>query len=274
MSDVHAFQVGSFRCWIVSDGQRTMDGPIVSPFVNAGDDEVRAEIEAYRAATGDLGTTTGMNILVVDTGVNRVIVDTGNGPGSDGPFGNLLDLLPETGLSTDDIDTVIITHGHGDHINACTNGAGLPTFPNAQYVMTEVDWEHWTSEPGEAAATHLLSIADRFDRITNDVEIVAGIHAIPAPGHSPGMIALLIESDGDRLLHSADSWHRPIQPQRPEWYSSFDRDPDTAIATRRRLYGMAASDDLLVLPYHATFPGLGRIVADGNSWRWRPLSSG
>ena len=269
MSDVHEFDLGSFRCWIVSDGQRTVDDPHHLGFVNASDDEMREEVEAYTAATGDPANVFGMNILVVDTGQNRVVVDTGDGPASDRGFGNLLQLLPDTGLTAVDIDTVIITHGHGDHINACTGGNGIPTFPNAQYVMSQPDWDHWTTEPDEAAATHLLTIADRFDRIATDAQIVPGIRAIPAPGHTPGQIALLIESEGQRLLQVADAWHHPVELPRPEWYFSFDWNPEQTVATRRRLLDMAARDNLLVLPYHATFPGLGHVVAEADAWAWR-----
>lgn len=271
MSDVHELQLGAIRCWIVSDGQWPIDDPFRSGFVNASDDEMRAEVEAYTAATDDPASLFGINILVVDTDRNRVVIDTGDGAESTGPFGNLMQRLPETGLDAADIDTVIITHGHGDHINACTNGNGTPSFPNAQYVMSELDWDYWTSDPREAAVTHLLPIADRFDRIANDAEIVPGIRAIPAPGHTPGQIALLIESEGERLLHVADAWHHPVELPRPDWYFSFDWNPDQTVATRRALLDMAARENLLVLPYHATFPGLGQVVADGDVWRWQPL---
>jgi glyoxylase-like metal-dependent hydrolase (beta-lactamase superfamily II) len=271
MSEVHEFLVGAFRCWIVSDGQRTVEDPYRSGFVNATDDEMRAEVETHTSATGDPANVVGMNILVVDTDKNHVIVDTGDGPTSDRGYGNLLDRLSETGLTTADIDTVIITHGHGDHIAACTNGSGVPTFPNAQYVMSQLDWDHWTNEPGETAATHLLTIADRFDRITSYAEILPGIRAIPAPGHTPGQIALLIESDGEQLLHVADAWHHPVELPRPDWYFSFDWNPEQTVATRRTLLDMAARDNLLVLPYHATFPGLGHVVSDGDAWAWRPI---
>ena len=174
----------------------------------------------------------------------------------------------------DGADTVIITHGHGDHINACSDGNGHPSFPNAQYVISRLDWDYWTTDPREAALTHLIPIADRFDRIATDAEIVPGIRAVPAPGHTPGQIALLIESEDQRLLHVADAWHHPVELPRPEWYFSFDWDPEQTVATRRKLLNFAARENLLVLPYHATFPGLGHVIAKGDTWQWQPTTAG
>ncbi len=271
MSDVHEFQLGSFRCWVVSDGQRSLDDPKRVGFVNATDEETLAAVAAYTAETGDPANVASINIIVIDTGANRIVIDTGDGAGSAGPFGQFIPRLPETGLNANDIDTVIITHGHGDHINACAHGNGVPMFPNAQYVISQLDWDYWTSDPGESARMHLLSIADRFDRIETDVEIIPGIRAIPAPGHTPGQVALLIESDGQRLLHVADAWHHPVELSHPEWYFSFDWNPEQTVETRRTLLEMAARQQLLTLPYHATFPGLGHVIAAGDAWRWEPL---
>jgi glyoxylase-like metal-dependent hydrolase (beta-lactamase superfamily II) len=273
VSGVHPFNLGSFRCLIVSDGERKLEDPYRSGFVNATDAEMRAEVEAYTAATGDPANQVGVNILLVDTGRNRVIVDTGNGPGGEG-FGKLLSRLDAAGVSVAEIDTVIITHGHSDHINANTDGAGNSTFPRARYVINRTEWEHWTREPGEEATKQLLAIEDRFDKIDADVEIVPGIRAVSATGHTPGQMALLIESDDARLLHVADAWHHPVELLRPDWYFNFDWNPAQTIATRRRLLDLAAIQDLLVLPYHATFPGLGRVRVAGDAWRWEPVLSG
>jgi glyoxylase-like metal-dependent hydrolase (beta-lactamase superfamily II) len=264
---IHRFNLGTFACTVICDGERELTDAM--GFVNATRDEVLAEARAYTNATGDPADRVSINILLLDTGRNRVLVDTGNGPGDDPEHGRLLDRLAEAGVEFGGIDTVVITHGHGDHINANTDGAGNPTFPNARYVISATEWQHWTREPGETAQKQLLSIADRFEQVAMDAEIVPGVRAVPAPGHTPGQIALLIESGDSRLLHVADAYHHPVELPRPEWYFSFDADPEATVSTRRALLDLAASQRLLVLPYHFAFPGLGRVVRDGDAWRWQ-----
>jgi len=233
------------------------------------DAEVLAAQHAYTEATGDPVSIVSMNILLIDTGSHRVLVDTGCGPHPAKPInGKLLERLAEVGVSTDTIDTVIITHAHWDHVEGNTDGQGNPTFPNARYVISDVEWETHTAEPNAIAQAQLLSIADRFEPIKMDAEIVPGIRAIPAPGHTLGQIALLIGSDDAQLLHSADVFHDPVELIHPEWYFNFDADPEATVSTRRRLFDLAAREQLLVMPYHFPFPGLGHIAAEGDHWSW------
>lgn len=262
---VYRFDLGEFTCAVLRDGERQLSGGM--SFVNADPEEVAATGAAYRAATGDPADRVSMNILYVDTGRHRVLVDTGNGP-TDDPAGSLLARLADAGIAPEDIDTVIITHGHGDHIQSNVDAAGAPTFPNARYVISQPDWEHWTREPGDSARKHLLGIRERVERVAPDAEIVPGIRGVPAPGHTPGQMALLIGSGDARLLHVADAFHHPVELLRPEWYFSFDADPGQTVETRRQLLDRAAREDLLVLPYHFGFPGLGRVRAQGDAWAW------
>lgn len=263
---IHRFKVGSFDCVIVQDDGWTVTQP--RTFVNASADDVLAAAQAYTDATGDPANVTSINSLFVDTGEHRVLVDTGNGPED----GKLLDLLPAAGIALDSIDTVIITHAHGDHIQATADDDGNPRFPNARYVITDAEWEPWTREPSDVIRARLLAIADRFEQVSTEGEIVPGITTIPAPGHTPGQIALLIESEGERLLHVADVFHYQVQVAHPEWYLSFDSDPATGASSRRRLLDLAAREGLLVSTYHVGFPGMGRVRADGESWRWEPVT--
>lgn len=271
---IHHFMLGSFECTIFreSDETRPTDAGHWLKFVNANDDEVMATHRAYSQATGDPAADVSMNVLLVDTGDHRVLVDTGCGPNpSRKGAGNLLNLLDSAGMSTADVDIVVITHGHWDHIEGNTDGQGNPTYPNARYVISDVEWDNLTRDPSEIVNAQLLSIADRFERVAMDAEIVPGIRAVPAPGHTLGQIGLLIESNGERLLQSADAFHHPVELYRPEWYFSFDADPVATVSTRRRLFEMATRENLLVLPYHFPFPGLGRIETDGDRWTWRVL---
>lgn len=264
IAGIHRFNVGSFACVMLQDDGWTVTQP--RTFVNASEDAVVAAAQAYTDATGDPANVTSMNILFVDTGEHRVLVDTGNGPED----GKLLDLLPAAGIALDSIDTVIITHAHGDHIQATADDDGNPRFPNARYVIADSEWAHWTREPSDVIRARLLPIADRFEQVPTEGEIVPGITAIPAPGHTPGQVALLIESEGERLLHVADVFHHQVQVAHPEWFLSFDNDPETGANSRRRLLDLAAREGLLVSTYHVGFPGIGHVRVVGESWRWEP----
>jgi glyoxylase-like metal-dependent hydrolase (beta-lactamase superfamily II) len=263
---VHRFNLGDFKCVVLCDGERQISGGM-GGFVNADPAEVAATAAAYTAASGDPADRISMNILFVDTGRNRVLIDTGNGP-TDDPEQGLLARLAEAGIAPESIDTVILTHGHGDHIQANATADGQPTFPHARYLISAPEWEHWTREPGEAARAHLLAIQERVERVAPDAQLVPGIRGVPAPGHTPGQMALLIESGDARLLHVADAFHHPVELPRPEWYFAFDHDPEQTVATRRQLLDLAARENLLVLPYHFGFPGLGRVRAEGEAWTW------
>jgi glyoxylase-like metal-dependent hydrolase (beta-lactamase superfamily II) len=92
-------------------------------------------------------------------------------------------------------------------------------------------------------------------------------------GHTPGHIALLISSGGQQLLHMADTVLHPILMQHPEWRPAFDLLPDQAAATKRQILDRAAADQALVLAFHFPFPGLGRVVPEGQAWRWQPIDT-
>jgi glyoxylase-like metal-dependent hydrolase (beta-lactamase superfamily II) len=269
---VYRFSLGPITCTVLSDGERKLRGGWFS-FANASAAEVDAVWRAYSDATGDPADNVGVNLLLIDTGTVMALVDTGNGPG-DGEDGELLERLADTDYTPEDIDLVIITHAHGDHIQANTNADGTPTFPNATYVISAPEWDHWTREPSDTVLANLIGIEDRVRRVAPDAEIAPGIQAVPAPGHTPGQIALLIGTGADRLLHVADAFHHPVELARPEWYFSFDHDAEQTVRTRRELLDLAARANLLVLPYHFGFPGLGRVVADGDAWIWRKEPAG
>jgi glyoxylase-like metal-dependent hydrolase (beta-lactamase superfamily II) len=270
------FNVGEFNCIVFRDGtekESDEETPALS-FVNATDDEVLQTHRAYSEATGDPADVFSMNVLLIDTGDHRVLVDTGCGPASKrAGTGYLLPLLEAAGISTGDIDTVIITHSHWDHVDGNTDGHGNPTFPNARYVISQVEWDNIQKNPSDSDRAQILPIADRFDRISTDAEIVPGVRAIPAPGHTLGQIALLVESDGQRLLHTADVFHHGVELYRPEWYFDFDADSDATVTTRREIFDMAAREHLPVMTYHMAFPGLGHIELEGNHYTWRSASS-
>jgi glyoxylase-like metal-dependent hydrolase (beta-lactamase superfamily II) len=214
-----------------------------------------------------------------------VLVDTG-ADGLAPTTGRLMQNLQDVGIAPGDIDTVILTHGHPDHIGGNTDAGGKPAFPNARYVMWRDEWNFWTSKQAEQrldehlrevlikfACENLPPIEAKTDLIDREKEIVPGIRAVEARGHTPGHMALEIASKGEQLLCISDAALHPIHLEQPEWYAAVDLDPGQAVATRRQLLHRAADQNALVLAFHFPFPGIGRIVQKGEGWQWQPIET-
>jgi glyoxylase-like metal-dependent hydrolase (beta-lactamase superfamily II) len=137
------FELGNFKCIAVSDGTFTYSDQ--SFYQNAPKEQLQKVFREYDLQSGQI--TTPYTCLFIDTGKHRILVDTGMGAGVVPSVGNLLMNLQEEGIEGADIDTVILTHGHPDHIGGIINAEGKPAFPNARYVMWKKEWEFWASEP-------------------------------------------------------------------------------------------------------------------------------
>lgn len=219
---------------------------------------------------------------LINTGKERVLFDTGNGQGRDVNMGKLPELLVQAGTAPEQVDVVVITHGHPDHINGLMTD-GRPTFPNARYVFGEVEFEFWKKgenvrEERKANRERFVQVAvplaDKATFVKMEDEVVSGIRAIPTFGHSPGHMSYHVESEGQRLLIWADvSNHYIFSVQRPDWYGSFDDNKDAAVATRKRVFDMVATEKLPVVGYHMPFPALGFVERAGGGYRWVPANN-
>jgi len=280
----HRFTVGSFQCFAVNDGTSVYTNPAPTLFPHAPTAELE---QALRAHAIDPHSWTewvsDYTCLLIDTGDHRVLVDTGVGHHTP-TTGTLIPNLAALGVAPDDIDTVVLTHGHPDHIGGNLDGEGRLAFPNARFVMWRGEWEHWTTplerlrgDPSQHwmhafALPQLLPLSDRIQTIEHEAELVPGMRALAAPGHTPGHMALEIASDGDRLLVLSDTILHPIHVEHPEWNTTYEMLPEQAIATRRRLLQRAAEQRTLVAAFHLPCPGIGRIVASDRGWHWRPVA--
>jgi len=289
MSGVYRFKIGTFECMAVSDGTHRYAPPIFPPpdtflFANAPRERLEQVLRGHNLQPQQWVEWISPYICVmVNIGKHLVLVDTGaDGLGPD--TGRLLQNLQAVGIVPEDIDTVIMTHGHPDHIGGNTNAEGVPAFPNARYVMWQDEWDFWTSGEAERkldehvkevlmefARKNLPPIRDRLDLIAQETDIVSGIRAIAAPGHTPGHMGLAISSGSDVLLCISDAVLHPIHVEQPEWCAVVDFAPEQVVSTRRRLLNRAAAEKTLVLAFHFPFPGLGHVVQKGEGWQWQPI---
>jgi glyoxylase-like metal-dependent hydrolase (beta-lactamase superfamily II) len=191
------------------------------------------------------------------------------------------------GVRCKDVDTVILTHAHPDHIGGAIDARGHPTFPNACYMISELEQEFWMTsladlsgmDVPEAVRGGMQAMARRclaalhfqLELIEHETEIAPGIRAIPAPGHTPGHLALLVASGGETLLNLGDAAAHPLHLEEPEWHNGFDLAGPRAAATRHKLLTRAAAEKMRVMAFHFPFPSLGRVAARSvGGWDWHP----
>lgn len=292
MTATFHFKLGRFDCMAIPDNTRLE--PVGQMIADAPPAELSAALRDLGYPSDELQV--GYNCLLVNTGEGRVLVDTGSGQGQ------LLQHLQAEGLGPEEIDTIILTHGDGDHIGGIIDAQGQLTFPKARYVMWQEAWAMWTrpetrvhlveqylalmrrrgvsdeelphlAEKRAAYGSRTLpSIQDRVDLVEPETEFLPGFQIIPAQGHRTDHTALLVASAGERLLHVVDAVRHPLQMAHPEWYGTIDSFPQETVETRRRLLQRATAEQALIFGAHLAFPGLGYVHPQGSGWAWQPLS--
>jgi glyoxylase-like metal-dependent hydrolase (beta-lactamase superfamily II) len=276
----YRYKVGDIEVTAINDGfaQRPLEG-----FVrNAELSQVQQAMQEAFLPGNALPIT--FNTLVLNNGGRLTLIDTGNGDMGAPTSGRWMANFRAAGFDPAQVNTVVISHFHGDHINGLRLKDGTAVFPNAEVMVPATEWTFWMDDARMNQAPEGMKgafqgvrrvfgpIANNVKRYEMDKEVVPGLTAVAAPGHTPGHTVYMLSSGNGKLMIMSDTTNHPaLFVRNPDWSAVFDMDADQARATRRRLLDMAASERAQVAFYHAPFPGTGHIAKEGNGFRFVPV---
>jgi glyoxylase-like metal-dependent hydrolase (beta-lactamase superfamily II) len=275
----YRFNVGAAEVTVVSDGALGLGDP-KGTFTGVGDDELRKMLSDNFLSPTDIVLE--QNSPIVNFGDKLVLFDTGLGTAKAfGPnTGRQQKSMKEAGIKPEDIDAVVFSHGHIDHIGGVVDDDNKVLFPNAQYYIAQSDFEYWTDydKAGpqlkafvDHAKKNLTPVRDRIVFYKDGQEFLPGVQALLAPGHTVGHTIFVISSEGKQFAYLADLTHHPILlMEKPRMEFSYDTDPKQAANSRVKMLDMLAANKIPVLAYHYPWPGVGHVAKTAEGFHYIP----
>jgi glyoxylase-like metal-dependent hydrolase (beta-lactamase superfamily II) len=288
----YRYKVGDAQVNVISDGVNNFALP--EAFVlNVKKDEVNAALEKAHMPKDKMSIQ--FAPLVINTGGKLVVIDTGNGPAafasSKGAVGQFISNMAAAGFDPKNVDMVVISHFHGDHVNGLLNAEGAPAFPNAEVLVPATEYKYWMDD-GEMSRANNDRMTGLFKnnrrvfeaglkkKVTPyewGKEIAPGLLAVESVGHTPGHTSYVLSSGSDKVFIQSDVTNLPaLFVNNPGWHLMFDQDPQVAEKTRRKVYDMLAAEKMRVQGFHYPFPAVGYVEKDGTGYRmipapWNPV---
>lgn len=219
-----------------------------------------------------------LNVTLLESGGRVVLFDAGSGAGFQSTAGRLIAALDAGGVAADSVTDVVFTHAHPDHLWGVLDEFEEVAFPSAAFHMPRIEWEFWRDDAafaavGEARQSFVVGARSRFDAIAEratlieaGAEVLPGVEAVAAHGHTPGHMAYAIHG-GEGVMVVGDALaHRVASFQRPRWRSEMDQDPAMAVETRLALLDRLAAERMPIIGYHLPEPGLGVVEKSGDAY--------
>ena len=287
----YRYKVGTHEVTVVTDGMNTFKFP--DGFVaNKSRDEINQGLTAAFLSPAPDMIAVPYTPIVINTGSKLVVIDTGTGEAnferSKGAAGQFANNLKASGIDRGQIDTVIISHFHGDHINGLLTADNKPTYPNAEVLVPAAEWKYFMddAEMGKQTTDRMKGVFSNLRRVFDalgrkvtqyepDKEIAPGITSVATYGHTPGHSSFIIASGNGKAFVQSDVTNLPLFVRNPGWHLMFDQDANAAEATRRKVYDMLASERMMVQGFHYPFPSRAYIEKTATGYRetmvpWSP----
>jgi glyoxylase-like metal-dependent hydrolase (beta-lactamase superfamily II) len=269
----YRFPLGEFQATVVSDGPLALGKPADS-MKGVSEAQLSKSLSDNFLPTDNIVLE--QNVLVLNTGKRLAMFDSGMGSSQifGTTTGRLMRSLREAGIAPSDIDDIICTHAHIDHVGGLTDAKGNRLFPNATIHISQADFDFWTDAAKlddkalgpfiKHARLNLLPYKGRTKFVTDGQEVITGVTAMSAPGHTIGHTIYLIQSAGKTMAFTGDITHHQILlTEQPRTEFAYDSDPKTAVASRLRVFDMLAKDRLPMMAFHFPWPGYGHLGRQG-----------